>query len=260
VTDRISLALVLHNHQPVGNFGWVIAESYERAYLPMVAALEGHPKIRIGLHYTGPLLEWIRAERPAFLGRLAALVARDQVELLGGGYYEPVLASLPERDRIDQLVRMAVEIERYIVELVSATRPDGEANGAAQRFVRYGVSPRGAQAIVMGAKVHALVRGRVNVSFEDIDRVVTAALNHPAQSCANLPILARGSDAACMLPDRDGTALVLVPHDAITALQQHKPVPRIAQWSGEPGALDLWMALMTGATVTLSGQALETAA
>ena len=73
---------------------------------------------------------------------------------------------------------MAQPIERYIVELVSATRPDSEANGAAQRFVRYGVSPRGAQAIVMGAKVHALVRGRVNVSFEDIDRVVTAALNH----------------------------------------------------------------------------------
>ncbi len=120
MTDRISLALVLHNHQPVGNFGWVIAESYERAYLPMVAALEGHPKIRIGLHYTGPLLEWIRAERPAFLGRLAALVARDQVELLGGGYYEPVLASLPERDRIDQLARMAVEIER-----IGGRRPAG---------------------------------------------------------------------------------------------------------------------------------------
>ena len=43
VTDRISLAIVLHNHQPVGNFGWVIAEAYERAYLPMVDALERHP-------------------------------------------------------------------------------------------------------------------------------------------------------------------------------------------------------------------------
>ena len=107
VTNRISLALVLHNHQPVGNFGWVIAETYERAYLPMVEALERHPGIRVGLHYSGPLLEWIRAERPGFLDRLAALVGRDQVELLGGGYYEPVLASLPERDRIDQLVRMA---------------------------------------------------------------------------------------------------------------------------------------------------------
>ena len=118
--DRISLALVFHNHQPVGNFGWVIAEAYERAYEPMVAALERHPAVRVGLHYTGPLLDWIRAERPDFLGRLQALVARRQVELLGGGYYEPVLASLPERDRIAQLLRMADEVER-----IGGRRPTG---------------------------------------------------------------------------------------------------------------------------------------
>ena len=120
VTDRISLALVLHNHQPVGNFGWVIAETYDRAYLPMLEALERHPGIRVGLHYSGPLLDWIRSERPEFLDRLGVLVGRDQVELLGGGYFEPVLASLPERDRIDQLRRMAVEIER-----IGGRRPAG---------------------------------------------------------------------------------------------------------------------------------------
>ena len=120
VTDRISLALVLHNHQPVGNFGWVIAEAYEHAYLPMLAALDRHPGIRAGLHYTGPLLDWFRAERPDFLDRLAALVKRGQVELLGGGYYEPVLAILPERDRIAQLSRMADEIER-----IGGRRPAG---------------------------------------------------------------------------------------------------------------------------------------
>jgi non-ribosomal peptide synthetase component F len=88
---------------------------------------------------------------------------------------------------------------------------------------------------------------------------VTAALAQPAQSWANLPILARGSDVACMLPGRDGTPLVLVPHETITALQ-HQPASPFAQWTGEPGALDLWMALMTGATVTLGGRVLETAA
>ncbi|HUQ78338.1 MAG TPA: alpha-amylase/4-alpha-glucanotransferase domain-containing protein [Patescibacteria group bacterium] len=108
---RIGLALTLHNHQPVGNFGWVIAETYDRAYLPMVDALERHPGIRLALHYTGPLLAWLRAERPDFVDRLRALVARDQVEILGGGWYEPVLAALPERDRVGQLVRMADELE-----------------------------------------------------------------------------------------------------------------------------------------------------
>ncbi len=108
---RISLALTLHNHQPVGNFGWVIAETCERAYLPMLEALERHPGVHLALHYTGPLLAWLRAERPTFLDRLAALVDREQVEIVGGGWYEPVLAALPERDRIGQLVRMADELE-----------------------------------------------------------------------------------------------------------------------------------------------------
>ena len=109
---RIALALAIHNHQPVGNFGWVLAEVFEQAYEPMVAALERHPHVRLSLHYSGPLLDWLRAERPAFIDRLAGLIARDQVEIMGGGYYEPVLASLPERDRIGQASRMAEEVER----------------------------------------------------------------------------------------------------------------------------------------------------
>ena len=117
---RISLALAIHNHQPVGNFGWVFAEVFEQAYEPMVDALERHPTVRLSLHYTGPLLEWLRAERPDFIARLGALVARDQVEILGGGYFEPVLASLPERDRVGQLRRMASELES-----VFGRRPHG---------------------------------------------------------------------------------------------------------------------------------------
>ena len=111
MAPRISLALAIHNHQPVGNFGWVLAEVFDQAYLPMVEALERHPDVTLSLHYTGPLLEWFRAERPEFIVRLGALVERGQVEILGGGYYEPVLASLPERDRIGQLRRMADELE-----------------------------------------------------------------------------------------------------------------------------------------------------
>ncbi len=120
MAPRISLALAIHNHQPVGNFGWVFAEVYEHAYLPMLEALERHPGVRLSLHYTGPLLEWLAAERPAFLRRLALLVARDQVELLGGGLYEPVLASLPERDRVAQLTRMAGTLEG-----ITGHRPQG---------------------------------------------------------------------------------------------------------------------------------------
>jgi 4-alpha-glucanotransferase len=112
MTARISLALVFHNHQPVGNFGWVIEEVFGQAYEPMVAALERHPHVRVGLHYTRPLLEWIERERPEFIDRLRALVARGQVEILGGAHFEPILVALPERDRHGQLVRMREDLER----------------------------------------------------------------------------------------------------------------------------------------------------
>ena len=112
MAPRISLALALHNHQPVGNFGWVFAEVFEKAYAPMVDALERHPQVRLSLHYTGPLLDWLIAERGDTVERLRALVERDQVEILGGGYFEPVLVALPERDRIGQLTRMGDELER----------------------------------------------------------------------------------------------------------------------------------------------------
>jgi 4-alpha-glucanotransferase len=108
---RISLTLVLHNHQPVGNFGFVLEDNYRAAYQPMLAALERHPGVRLGLHYTGPLLDWFKAYRPEAIERLRALVERGQVEILGGGYYEPVLASLRETDRVGQLGRMADEVE-----------------------------------------------------------------------------------------------------------------------------------------------------
>ncbi len=120
MAPRISLALAIHNHQPVGNFGWVFADVYDRAYLPLLEALERHPGVRLSLHYTGPLLEWMAAERPEFLARLGALVAREQVELLGGGLYEPILASLPEADRVDQLLRMASTVES-----ITGRRPTG---------------------------------------------------------------------------------------------------------------------------------------
>jgi alpha-amylase len=110
LAPRISLALVLHNHQPVGNFGWVIEEAFRSAYEPMLAALERHPRIRVGLHYTGPLLEWLEVEHPQAVARLAALADRGQVEILGGGWTEPVLASLPQPDRVAQLRRMGDEL------------------------------------------------------------------------------------------------------------------------------------------------------
>jgi non-ribosomal peptide synthetase component F len=76
-------------------------------------------------------------------------------------------------------------------------------------------------------------------------------LEDSAPQGPNLPILTRAADIACVLPQRNGAPGLLVPHATITALQSH-PVPTRARWSTEPGALDLWVPLMTGATLFLT--------
>jgi MoxR-like ATPase len=99
---------------------------------------------------------------------------------------KPVLpeetASQKLRD-MQQLVRevlISQEVERYIVGVVTATRPDiGRDNSRkVNRYVSYGSSPRGAQALVLCSKVAALLDGRANVSYEDVDRMIFPTLNH----------------------------------------------------------------------------------
>ena len=107
----ITLILLIHDHQPVGNFDGVFEQAYADAYDPFLRFLESHPRIRTGLHTSGPLLQWIALHRNAYLGRLRALVDRDQVELWGGGFFEPILSSIPEADRRGQIIAMADWLE-----------------------------------------------------------------------------------------------------------------------------------------------------
>jgi MoxR-like ATPase len=84
--------------------------------------------------------------------------------------------------RWQQLVRevlVAPPVQDYAIRLVLATHPQGEfAMADTNRYLRFGASPRGAQALVLGGKVRALLEGRYNVSFEDIRRVYLPAMRH----------------------------------------------------------------------------------
>jgi hypothetical protein len=114
VTKHLHFGWALHNHQPVGNFPWVFEEVYARTYEPTVAALERHPTVRVTLHYTGPLLNWLAGHRPGLLDRLATLAARGQIELMTGGYYEPILPIIPETDQRGQIEKMSAFVrERF---------------------------------------------------------------------------------------------------------------------------------------------------
>ena len=108
----VSLLMAIHCHQPVGNFGFVFEEAFRNAYEPFLAALERHPAIRVSLHYSGSLLDWLLEHQPKFLERIRRLVAQGQVELLASGYYEPILPLIPEADRQGQLSLMRRTLRR----------------------------------------------------------------------------------------------------------------------------------------------------
>ena len=112
--SRVEVVLGIHCHQPVGNFEDVIEDVFQRAYRPFIEALADHPNIKVVAHYTGPLWEFFDQRHPAFVELLQTLVDRGQLELLGGGFYEPILAVLPERDALGQLRLMSDELaERF---------------------------------------------------------------------------------------------------------------------------------------------------
>ena len=72
-----------------------------------------------------------------------------------------------------------------------------------------------------------------------------------SRSAPNLPIITRGDDIACALPEQDGMPGVLVPHATIASLTE-KPVAGRSAWRGDASAIDLWLPLMSGATVTVA--------
>jgi alpha-amylase len=107
----VRLVLAIHNHQPVGNFDSVIEDAYQKSYAPFLQALERHPGVRFVLHQPGILWEWMQAHHPDYLERVQRLVDRRQLELLSGGYYEPIFPVIPEADRIGQIRKLSTWLQ-----------------------------------------------------------------------------------------------------------------------------------------------------
>ena len=111
--------------------------------------------------------------------QLASIVERTT----RGEMIEPVkVMDGPEILRWQELVReviLAEHVRDYIVRLTLATHPQGPfAPPITNQYIRWGVSPRAAQALALASKVRALLDARYNVSFEDVRRVYLPALRH----------------------------------------------------------------------------------
>ncbi len=74
---------------------------------------------------------------------------------------------------------IATHVTNYVARLIVATHPeDASAPEIVKKYVRYGASPRGAQGLILGAKINALLDGELQVSFKDIEAVAPSALRH----------------------------------------------------------------------------------
>ena len=115
MTHSLRLCLVLHNHQPVGNFDGVFEQAFQDSYRPFLDVFESYgPELRLSLHTSGPLMEWLDQRHSDYVDRLARLVASGRIEIIGGPFYEPILTMIPSRDRIGQIQTYTAWLQRRL--------------------------------------------------------------------------------------------------------------------------------------------------
>ncbi|MFI5264145.1 MAG: alpha-amylase/4-alpha-glucanotransferase domain-containing protein [Candidatus Kapaibacterium sp.] len=107
----VHFCIATHNHQPIGNFDYVIEEAYEKSYLPFFKLAEKFD-FRFATHFSGILLEWLGKHHPEQLALLRSLVEKGRLEIISGGYYEPILAVFSEKDRRTQITKLSAHIKK----------------------------------------------------------------------------------------------------------------------------------------------------
>jgi alpha-amylase len=118
--EKTSLVIGTHNHLPLGFTQAAAEQSYQEAFKPLLAILYRYPAFPVTLHYSGILMEWLEEFHPEFLTLLGEMVRRGQVEVLGGGYYDPILPMIPMSDKLGQLEKMTTWLRVHF-----ETRPRG---------------------------------------------------------------------------------------------------------------------------------------
>ena len=207
--SKVSFALVIHSHQPVGNFDHVFEEAYQKAYAPFVRTLLLHSRIRVCLHYSGILLEWLDQHHPEFFQLLRQLIRRAQVELIGGGYYEPILPAVPDTDKVIQLRKLDAYLRDH-----------------------FGVKPRGAwvaERVWEPGLAQPLAEAGVEYTILDDTHFLAAGLE---------PFELRGT----YITEEGGMPLRLVPslkalRYAIPFREPEETLRILSEGKGQPGAL-----------------------
>ena len=111
---KIKFILGIHNHQPVGNFKWVFQKGYEVAYKPFIDVMLKHKNIKWNLHSSGMLWEFIMEYYPEYIEFIKAMILDNRLEIISGGYYEPILSVIPDYDRSGQIKQLSEFIKKQL--------------------------------------------------------------------------------------------------------------------------------------------------
>ena len=112
MTAPLRFVFGVHLHQPVGNFDHVMADHVRDVYRPIIERATASGFFPLTLHVSGPLLEWLEDHDTAWLDMIGRLATDGRLELLLAGFDEPILASLPRPDRLEQIGRMREYLQR----------------------------------------------------------------------------------------------------------------------------------------------------
>ena len=106
MTKKLKFIFGVHCHQPVGNFDFVFEKAVKRSYAPFLNILEKHPSVSCSIHYTGCLLEWLVENHSLLVEKMKTVGSRDNIEIVSGAFYEPILSVISDYDKIGQIKKM----------------------------------------------------------------------------------------------------------------------------------------------------------
>jgi hypothetical protein len=117
---RIKLIIGSHAHVPYGSNNAEFENVYMNLMRPFVTSLYRYPGLQAVLHYSGVLLHWVERSHPELFMLINDMIARKQAEILGGGFYEPMLPVIPLQDKIGQIELLTTYIRKQF-----GKRPQG---------------------------------------------------------------------------------------------------------------------------------------
>jgi 4-alpha-glucanotransferase len=112
--SKIYFVFGIHNHQPVGNLSSVFDKAFSSCYLPFLSTLEKFPNLKAVIHNSGALYSFAQIYFPDWIKKLKKLTGRGQVEIVGGGYYEPIFPIIPQKDRVGQIKLMSQYLKKTL--------------------------------------------------------------------------------------------------------------------------------------------------